>query len=87
MGLGRYLQKIGKEETVRALIYPDRRGAGYGLSRFNDYPGLDFSALDEEHDVHFAHTRGFIAKTSATEEHRLRELLTLAQICAAAAER
>ena len=80
MGLGRYLQKIGKDESVRALIYPDRRGDGYGLSRFNDYPGLDFSGLESEHDVHFAHTRGFIAKTSATEETRLRELLASAQI-------
>jgi hypothetical protein len=82
MGLGRYLQKIGKDESVRALIYPDRRGEGYGLSRFNDYPGLDLSNLEEEVDVHFAHARGFIAKTSATEEARLRELIASAQVSA-----
>ena len=82
MGLGRYLQKIGKDEHVRALIYPDRRGDGYGLSRFNDHPSLDLSNLEGEADVHFAHARGFIAKTSATEEHRLRELLILAQVSA-----
>ena len=80
MGLGRYLQKLGKEETVRALIYPDRRGQGYGLSRFNDHPSLDFTAIADQADVHFAHTRGFIAKTSATEESRLRELLAAAQV-------
>lgn len=80
MGLGRYLQKIGKQDAVRALVYPDRRGQGYGLSRFNDYPGLDLSNLESEDDVHFAHARGFIAKTSATDEPRLRELLGLAQI-------
>ena len=82
MGLGRYLQKIGKEKEVRALIYPDRRGEGYGLSRFNDHPSLDLSDLDKQPDVHFAHNRGFIAKTSATEESRLRELLASAQISA-----
>ena len=81
MGLGRYLQKIGKEDVVRALVYPDRRGGGYGLSRFNDHPSLDFYAIEGEEDVHFAHKRGFIAKTSATEESRLRELLAGAQIC------
>jgi len=80
MGLGRYLQKIGKENHVRALIYPDRRGDGYGLSRFNDHPSLDLSLLEDEEDVHFAHARGFIAKTSATAEHRLRQLLANAQI-------
>ncbi|MGI9239740.1 MAG: MYG1 family protein [Verrucomicrobiales bacterium] len=80
MGLGRYLQKIGKEDHVRALIYPDRRGDGYGLSRFNDHPSLDLSRLEDEADVHFAHARGFIAKTSATEEQRLRQLLASAQI-------
>jgi len=80
MGLGRYLQQIGKEETVRALVYPDRRGTGYGLSRFNDFSGLDFTALEDEEDVHFAHARGFIAKSSATDPQRLRDLLTLAQV-------
>ncbi len=80
MGLGRYLQKIGKENHVRALIYPDRRGDGYGLSRFNDHPSLDLSLLEDEEDVHFAHARGFIAKTSATAEQRLRQLLANAQI-------
>jgi hypothetical protein len=82
MGLGRYLQKIGKDDSVRALVYPDRRGEGYGLSRFNDHPSLDLSKLEAEADVHFAHVRGFIAKTSATEEPRLRELLANSQISA-----
>jgi hypothetical protein len=80
MGLGRYVQKIGKEDHIRALIYPDRRGEGYGLSRFNDHPSLDLSRLEDEEDVHFAHARGFIAKTSATAEARLRQLLAGAQI-------
>ncbi len=74
-GMTRYLRSIGKNEEIAALIYPDRRGVGYGLSRNNDHPRLDFTMIEQCEDVHFAHPRGFVAKTSATEESRLRELL------------
>ncbi len=74
-GLARYLESIGRAETVAALVYPDRRGAGYGLSRHNDSPLFDFTRIGGEPDVHFAHARGFVAKTSATEIRRLEELL------------
>ena len=57
------------------MVYPDRRGSGYALARFNDHPGLDFSKLAAEPDVHFTHARGFVAKSSATEFGRLCELL------------
>ena len=57
------------------LVYPDRRGAGFGLSRHNDHPGLDFTKIGACDDVHFTHARGFVAKTSATDPLRLRELL------------
>jgi hypothetical protein len=63
------------EEEVLALLYPDSRGNGYGMRRFNDDQRLDFSLLEEEGDVHFAHARGFIAKTSSTEVKRLKTLL------------
>ena len=62
-------------KTVVGLVYPDRRGTGFGLSRHNDHPGLDFTRIGECEDVHFAHSRGFVAKTSATTPERLRELL------------
>jgi hypothetical protein len=45
------------------------------MRRFNDDARLDFSELAEETDVHFAHARGFIAKTSAVEVSRLQTLL------------
>ncbi|MDE0595498.1 MAG: MYG1 family protein [Roseibacillus sp.] len=78
MGLGRYLDSIGESEKVAGLVYPDRRGSGYGLSRHNDHPRLEFTRIDGEDDVHFAHARGFVAKTSATEKERLKELLLAA---------
>jgi len=77
-GLGRYVERQGLENEVLALIYPDRRGQGYGLRRYNDDPHLDFTRLEAEADVHFAHARGFIAKTSATTVERLQALLVQA---------
>jgi hypothetical protein len=79
-GIDRYLESIGKSSTVAALIYPDRRGSGYGLSRHNDDLRYDFTRIEKEPDVHFAHARGFVAKTSASEIGRIRELLSLAKV-------
>ena len=78
--IGRYLESIGKSSAVAALIYPDRRGSGYGLSRHNDDPRYDFTRIEKEPDVHFAHARGFVAKTSASEVTRVKELLALAKV-------
>ncbi|MFO1441535.1 MAG: MYG1 family protein [Verrucomicrobiaceae bacterium] len=78
--IGRYLESIGKGSSVAALIYPDRRGSGYGLSRHNDDPRYDFTRIEKEPDVHFAHARGFVAKTSASELTRVKELLVLARV-------
>lgn len=75
-GLGRFIEAQNKTESVVAMIYPDRRGEGYGLSRYNDDQRINFAGLEEDcDDVHFAHKRGFICKTSATDHDRLRELL------------
>jgi hypothetical protein len=79
-GIDHYLSTIGKATTVAALIYPDRRGSGYGLSRQNDDPRYDFTRIEKEPDVHFAHARVFVAKTSASEMGRVRELLGLARV-------
>lgn len=79
-GIDRYLATIGKATSVAALIYPDRRGSGYGLSRHNDNPLYDFTRIDQQPDVHFAHARGFVAKTSAAEIGRVKELLGLARV-------
>lgn len=82
-GIPRYLQTIGKDKEVVALVYPDRRGTGYGLSRHNDAPAFDFTRIESEPDVHFAHARGFVAKTSSADAVRLRELLEKALVTGA----
>ncbi len=79
-GIGRYLESIGKDKEVVALVYPDRRGTGYGMSRYNDHPAFDFTRIAGEPDVHFAHARGFVAKTSAADPLRLRQLLEAARV-------
>ena len=76
-GLARYVQSLPEDQrAIAGLVYPDRRGAGFALSRHNDHPSLDFTAIQHEPDVHFAHARGFVAKTSATDPERLKELLS-----------
>ncbi|HRE83200.1 MAG TPA: MYG1 family protein [Opitutaceae bacterium] len=77
-GLDRYVQEQGLNERVVAVVSPDRRGRGFGLSRHRDHPRLDFTRIKAETDVHFVHARGFVAKTSATEAGRLKELLKMA---------
>jgi len=73
------VKELELEEDVVATVYPDSRGEGYGMRRFNDSPVLDFSLLADEPEVHFTHARGFIAKTSCKEVERLKELLLMAR--------
>ena len=49
-----------------------------GIGRYEDHPSLDFSRVEREPDVHFAHKSGFMCKTSATESARLKQLIALA---------
>lgn len=76
-GIGRFIEGHPEGHKIVGLVYPDRRGKGFGLSRHNDHPRLDFTRIQDCDDVHFAHARGFVAKTSATDSGRLRELLRL----------
>jgi len=73
--LSRYGRHLAGGRPLFALVYPDRRGTGYGITRFDDHPRLDFSRVADQQDVHFAHTSGFMCKTTATEPQRLRELI------------
>lgn len=79
-GLDRHIMSLPEPGSVVAHVTPDRRGAGYGLSRHRDDARVDFSRIAGEPDVHFAHARGFVAKTSATDPGRLRALLELARV-------
>jgi hypothetical protein len=74
-GVDRYLAGAGLLGKVIATVCPDRRSAGYGLSRVRDDARLDFTRITDEPDVHFTHAGGFIAKTTATTPDRLRELV------------
>ncbi|MFD2257562.1 MYG1 family protein [Luteolibacter algae] len=74
-GLARYASSLPEDQQVVAMVYPDRRGSGFALSRFNDHLGMDFTRIETEEDVHFAHVRGFVAKSSAVDLGRVRELL------------
>ena len=76
--VARYIRAKGLERVIGATVYPDRRGSGYGISRYEDDPRLDFSQLEGQPDVHFAHKTGFVCKTTATGPERLRELIRLA---------
>src|SRR5690606_20592137 len=53
-GLARFLDGHPEGSTVAGLVYPDRRGTGYGISRHNDHPGLDFTRIGACEDVRFA---------------------------------
>lgn len=79
-GLARYIEQTHPGQEVIAMVYPDGRGTGYGLRRHQDDPRLDFTRIGREDDVHFTHQQGFIAKCSATEKVRLRELLQQAYV-------
>ena len=73
--LGYQVRALGLEEEIIAILSPDSRGQGYGMRRHNDDARMDFSKVEGEADVHFAHARGFIAKTSAVDKERLQEML------------
>lgn len=79
-GVFAFIEDQGKGNDVHALICPDRRGDGYGLTRYEDYPRLDFSKIEGLDDVRFAHKRGFVAKVEATSPKRLKELLRMSVI-------
>jgi hypothetical protein len=76
--LGSYIRAEKLDSVIAAIVYPDRRGGGFGIGRYEDHPRLDFSKVEKEPDVHFAHKSGFMCKTTATTPERLQELIKLA---------
>lgn len=70
-----YVRAHDLGDRMCALVYPDRRGPGYGISRWEDHPRLDFARVKELPDVTFAHKSGFMCKTSTTDPGRLEELV------------
>jgi len=80
MGIDQFIESRGLAAEVVGTVYPDRRSTGYGLSRFQDNARLDFTRLAGLPDVHFTHARGFVAKTSASEVGRLKQLVAQAAV-------
>ncbi len=70
-----YIRSHGLEQDIAAIVYPDRRGEGYGVARYEDHPRLDFGRVGGEPDVQFAHKSGFLCKTTATDVDRLQALV------------
>ncbi len=79
-GLNAFITDQAIEDQVHALVYPDRRGSGYGLTRYEDCARLDFSKIEDCNGVRFAHKRGFVAKVEVTDPKKLKELLKLAVV-------
>jgi hypothetical protein len=75
MGMERFIESRGLTDQVVGMVYPDRRSGGYGLSRYRDSARLDFTRVAQAPSVHFAHARGFVAKTTATDVEELKDLL------------
>jgi hypothetical protein len=84
MGIERYIEQRGLAAEVVGTVSPDRRSAGYGLSRYRDNARLDFTRIAGHPGVHFAHARGFVAKTSLNEISQLQDLVVRAGVPAAA---
>jgi hypothetical protein len=76
--LGSYIRAQKLDGVIAAIVYPDRRGDGFGIGRYEDHPRLDFSLVESQPDVHFAHKSGFMCKTSTSDPTRLKELVTIA---------
>lgn len=83
LGIERYIESRGLSEQIVGTVSPDRRGTGYGLSRYRDSARLNFTRIAGRPGVHFAHARGFVAKTSITDVAALRELITLSDASSA----
>jgi hypothetical protein len=73
--VARYVRAQQLEDVVQVIVYPDRRGAGFGIARYEDHPRFDFSRAGGEPDVHFAHKSGFMCKTSTTVPDRLKAII------------
>ncbi len=80
LGIDRYIESRGLSDQIVGTVSPDRRNTGYGLSRHRDNARLDFSRIANHPGVHFAHARGFVAKTSIADVAELKNLIALSGV-------
>lgn len=75
-GIEDYIDSM--ENPASICVTYDNRGDGWKIRRHNDVPGVNFSVLEENPDIQFAHKGGFIAKTiHKVSRERLLELIDL----------
>jgi len=77
-GLDQFVASVSQDREIVATVSPDRRGVGYGLTRYEDNLRVDFTRVKDCEDVRFVHRSGFVAKTDVTDQRRLKELLAQA---------
>jgi hypothetical protein len=82
LGIDRYIESRGLSDQIVGTVSPDRRSPGYGLSRYRDSARLNFTRVADRPGVHFAHARGFVAKTSITDVAELKALVALSGVAA-----
>lgn len=80
LGVDQFIFSQGLTEQIVGTVYPDRRSSGYGLSRFRDNARLDFTRIAAHPEVHFAHARGFVAKTTTSDVALLKALMVQAGV-------
>lgn len=85
LGIDRYVENRGLSGQIVGTVSPDRRSTGYGLSRYRDSARLNFTRIGDRPGVHFAHSRGFVAKTSITDVAELKNLVALSGVAASPA--
>jgi hypothetical protein len=57
-----YLRHLADDRIVMSIT-PSNRGEGWELLRLGDNRMVDFRVIDDSPDIHFVHSRGFLAKT------------------------
>lgn len=61
-GMDAYWKMIDGQKAAACIAW-DSRGNGWKLYRFGDFPGVNFSKIENHPAVKFAHKGGFVAKT------------------------
>jgi len=75
-GVNEYRSRLLAEGVeIAASVSHDDRGTGFALYRFADHPRVDFSRIEGDTGVLFAHKGGFIAKTHGRNLDDARRLL------------
>ena len=66
------------DERIVMSITPSNRGEGWELLRLGDHSVVDFRAIEDNPDILFVHTNGFLAKTQTRQP--LQEVIQLASL-------